>query len=1061
MIKHYFDIQLKGKIKFVLLLSFTVLHNLVAQDGRYSIYIALEKMYTYTDDISFKLSSQFSTSTQVDETDYLALGANSGQNSPLMYNNYYQFTDNRVLYEKRSQSNNITTIAPNNAGIYSDYTHVPSLFLCFYGGVGGTCFKELPLNDGLPHYYDFPNGFDVSCPNNNYSFNGTFNFKGTLALVKQEKTVPVIISNTKIDSLNISQNEIILEAPEFMSNYFNSNEIVWVKKYSEEIIDIGTSLPIVMQKPSKGDTVGYGTQLKVIHDPSDTKFANPCGLRTYYAFVPKFNWLSGPITIRFSPNLRLGTELIVSPPLCDMSQAAGDLTKSNGKFTLNTPGRSFDFSIDAETRPLINSGDSEPLEPTGNHTLIFRERFADQSIGCPQTLTVAITPPKKLSYTQNTLKDINCFGEKASYGIKVQGGTLARDTLVLDNSTKLATDTGVVATLTNISKGAHTLVLKDAKGCVHENPISFTVTEPQQLQGTGSLVQPKCFGNDAQLSLSATGGTAGYTYSFNGQTQVGNTYTTKAGTTVTLGLSDSKGCTATVPSITVDSPKDFSFVLQSQKNNRCAGESKGEALTMASSTDLSYTYTYSSDNVNYLSNPSIKGLSSGTHTLYTKNNMGCMKQLTVNIAAPATISLTVTNNQPATCVGNKNGSIQVQVSGGAGSKTIWLDPKAPYKPANNAGAYSKDFTGLGSGNYKVYAQDDSLCQNTLDFSIGQQSNIYTSISKNKPSCSESTDGQISLSVSGGVAPYRYNWQDRPALVNLSSPKSLEKGTYIVQILDGLNCEKKDTVVLDAPAALHVQLEGYPVLCKGQSLELDAGNPGNNYDWSSSNGLQAHTQKITATEAGTYYVKVSNFFGCTGRDTIKISQSSRSFEPDFLMATHAVVDDTVTIIANNKDLNTLTLDWKAPSGSVRVLTTPSAAVQEYIFEQKGDYDIWLMAQDQECRAGIKKTIHIYPRSQKDSLNNALGIDAELFKKVELFPNPTSGQFTLKVELDVARSMEVSLHSLSSGALIQTVQLPSAEEQIHEFEQSLAEGLYVLYLKVGKETVSLRLFVAGDF
>ncbi len=1005
----------------------------------YTVYYAMDEMSisstsnisTITKDLVSVVIVNSSTQSRenIQDPDSLSMDINGS-------NTYWPKIQGGYFYSKAKQNLGIraTNTNPNKSAtrevdviVKTNYTGSSTMQQGFNSPLA-TFIDENPISINFNKTYDQPGDPGTRVL--------SVLIRGTFAVVSEPNTRVKLISPSGMDPMKITSKQITLAAPDFMKNNFIDSDISWYRD---------------------GVKVGTGANLTVMQDLTISGF---CNLHKYEARIDKFNWLSVGLYVFFTPNLRLGTELILSQPLCDITQIGGKSDLAQGSFILQTGARGFAWELDGTSRPDLQSDEIQALEP-GTHSLKFSEIFPDLSRSCPQTLTVSISPPTKLSYSQNTLKDINCFGEKASYGIMVQGGTLPKDTLVLDNSSKFVSDVGVLTTLNNISKGSHTLVLKDAKGCVHESPISFTVTEPPQLQGTSSVVQPKCFGNDGQLSLAATGGTGSYTYSFNGQPQAGNTYTAKAGTTVSLGLSDSRGCTATVPSITVDSPKDFSFVLQSQKDNRCAGESKGEALTLASSTDLSYTYTYSADNVNYLSNPSLKGLSSGSQTLYAKNNMGCMKQLTVNIGAPSVISLSVSNNKPTTCFGDKDGSIQVQVSGGAGGKTVWLDPKAPYKPVANAQAYSKDFTGLGSGNYKVYAMDDSLCQNTLDFSIGQQSNIYNSISKSQPSCSESTDGEIKLSTSGGIGPYRYNWTDRPALANVSSPKSLGGGIYIVQVLDALNCGKRDTVTLNAPAALPVQLEGYPVLCKGQRLELDAGNPGNSYDWGSDNGLQAHTQKVTVTEAGTYYVKVSNTFGCTGRDTIKISQSTRSFEPDFLMATHAVVDDIVTIIANNKDLSTLTLDWKAPSGSVRVLSTSGAAVQEYIFGQKGDYEIWLMAQDQECRAELKKTIHIYPKSQRDSLNSALGIDAELFRKVELFPNPTSGQFTLRVELDEARSMEVSLHSLSSGALIQTVQLPAAEEQEHEFDQSLAEGLYVLYLKVGEETVSLRLFVAGDF
>ena len=55
------------------------------------------------------------------------------------------------------------------------------------------------------------------------------------------------------------------------------------------------------------------------------------------------------------------------------------------------------------------------------------------------------------------------------------------------------------------------------------------------------------------------------------------------------------------------------------------------------------------------------------------------------------------------------------------------------------------------------------------------------------------------------------------------------------------------------------------VCMGDSLVLDAGNPGANYLWSTGE----ITQTITVGTAGTYWVEVTDTNGCQRMDTIVI------------------------------------------------------------------------------------------------------------------------------------------------------------------------------------------------
>ena len=73
-----------------------------------------------------------------------------------------------------------------------------------------------------------------------------------------------------------------------------------------------------------------------------------------------------------------------------------------------------------------------------------------------------------------------------------------------------------------------------------------------------------------------------------------------------------------------------------------------------------------------------------------------------------------------------------------------------------------------------------------------------------------------------------------------------------------------TVVVNPKPVVH--LGNDTALTQGSSLQLNAGNPGSSYLWSTG----ANTQQINVNISGNYWVKVTNSSGCFSSDTINIS-----------------------------------------------------------------------------------------------------------------------------------------------------------------------------------------------
>jgi len=100
------------------------------------------------------------------------------------------------------------------------------------------------------------------------------------------------------------------------------------------------------------------------------------------------------------------------------------------------------------------------------------------------------------------------------------------------------------------------------------------------------------------------------------------------------------------------------------------------------------------------------------------------------------------------------------------------------------------------------------------------------------------------------------------------------GNYNVKLII-YHCNTSDTAskiitILPSP---QINLGNDSFICTGDSVILDAGNPGASYQWSTGET----TQTITIDTAGTYWVEVDDSI-CVGNDTIVIAEDCDTTEP---------------------------------------------------------------------------------------------------------------------------------------------------------------------------------------
>ncbi|HNK42247.1 MAG TPA: gliding motility-associated C-terminal domain-containing protein, partial [Flavobacteriales bacterium] len=177
----------------------------------------------------------------------------------------------------------------------------------------------------------------------------------------------------------------------------------------------------------------------------------------------------------------------------------------------------------------------------------------------------------------------------------------------------------------------------------------------------------------------------------------------------------------------------------------------------------------------------------------------------------------------------------------------------------NTGATTQTIQATTSGTYSVSASNGACAGQdaiSLTFDPSPTDPLQDTIA-----CA---GGTITLDAGNPGCTWLWNTGATTPTIDVVS-----SGTYSVTVTNAMNCSghfDAEVTFADPPV---VDLGPDTVLCEGDVLTLDAGNPGATYQWS--NGQDTRT--INVTSGGIYSVVVNNGL-CTGTDGISTTFNQR-------------------------------------------------------------------------------------------------------------------------------------------------------------------------------------------
>jgi large repetitive protein len=524
-------------------------------------------------------------------------------------------------------------------------------------------------------------------------------------------------------------------------------------------------------------------------------------------------------------------------------------------------------------------------------------------VGCSATTTVSVVV--------NPLPMVNVIGINnacagSTFSLTASGATSYSWVPTSPNgpASSSATFSEVLTT-----SDVYTVIGSDANGCAGTTSISIIANQLPMITTTGN--DTICPGTST--TITATGGIA---YLWNNLGTLNSiTVTPSVQTTYTVIGTDSNGCTAsstatifiaapiTGPTTTItkcfnampviigtntfttagtysvtftnpgacDSIAVFDIIVDNSlpvinsvitTQSSCIGD--GSVTINATGGNLSYSLNGTIGAINLFNN-----LLAGSYTVSVAEPSGCSATSIANVAGAPAMSFVAPVIVNTTACSPNVGSISAMANGGTGTKTYAI------LPIGNPGV-SGTFNGLAAGSYTIIATDVNNCTATVSYSITQSAPVaLTTNSVTAVSCTNASNGALSVSASGGKMPYTYAITPSAVATSAGNFASMPAGAYTVTVTDANNCTATTTDTISMPMPITLNFINMAPSCNGNtngSIQAIAMGGTGTYTYTLVNPATSNTFGMFLNLGSSIYqVKATDANGCTKTGVVVLAQ----------------------------------------------------------------------------------------------------------------------------------------------------------------------------------------------
>ena len=376
--------------------------------------------------------------------------------------------------------------------------------------------------------------------------------------------------------------------------------------------------------------------------------------------------------------------------------------------------------------------------------------------------------------------------------------------------------------------------------------------------------------SDGSLSIIVFGGTGPYNYQWENGTVDSLRNNLSAGT-YAVTVTDLNGCSLS-SSITLQDPNPININNDIISPVSCINTPDG--IIDANITGGTPPYSYQWEDGNQSSTN--ENLTCGIYPLTVTDANGCSQSAVFGLQCPPVINVNISaisnfNGFNVSCPESSDGIAQANVQNGI----------APYSFEWSSGTTNISATNLTAGINSLIVTDDNGCSVTefIILSAPDPMELTPTVLSNYEgyavSCINATDGEVSIAMNNGIAPYSFAWQNGETE---SHAMALNDGENNVTVTDATGCIIEETIDLSyyEISITNNILSNY----NGVAISCPEGNDGvilasviagttspSNISFTWNTG--AENALLENISAGTYTLTVTSEFGCSATEETSI------------------------------------------------------------------------------------------------------------------------------------------------------------------------------------------------
>lgn len=527
---------------------------------------------------------------------------------------------------------------------------------------------------------------------------------------------------------------------------------------------------------------------------------------------------------------------------------------SSGSATVNVFGGTAPFTYswsDGSTTASINN-----LSAGSIKVLVVDDN------GCSIEKDTILNQPPPFQYA-SVINDPRCFGDSSGYIVLNVSGSTPPYSYTWNNG-DVTDSTG------HLTTGTYYCIVEDQNNCL--DSVGYVLANPDSIITSANVSDYLGYnvscngGNNGYIHVFAVGGDNNFTYSWSNASTTDSIAGLTA-STYNLTILDGRGCRKDT-SITLTEPNLLAVTLLPDTfigatNVRCFGYNDGAVFSNVTGGTSPYHYSWSNGDVA----DSAIGLTAGTYYLTVTDSNGCVISDSVDIIEPGPVDLGAIvpdyNGFNIPCFGDTSACITLNMTGGNSPFTFIWDGSDTLT--------SSTICNIGADTLNVNIVDANGCQlDTFFIMTGPPPiNFNTTLSAfgtYNINCNGQTNGEIDITMVGGVAPFSYLWSTTDTIEDLLN---LGAGSYQLNVTDANGCLDSVTYVLTEPALLQAALSSVNSTCSQNNgtatATVNGGVVPYTYLWSDSQtGSSA-----TGLSPQTISVVITDSLGCVSNDTIVV------------------------------------------------------------------------------------------------------------------------------------------------------------------------------------------------